>query len=498
MFDLFYVGNDDSYWTDFKSKNPHAQLIKRSSTILIDCAKRSFTKMFWLVDIKSKIMLDCPFDFVPDKWDQSYIHLWQTKYRNEIIHDGTVALIPKTICNGKTSHPSMLPFTGNTKYVEKILSIDEKYEIFVVKQPDPRFKDWFKDFKERFTTARLVELTEDLFVDCSRLCQSEMFWLVPNVIDFNDEWKFDYWAQPYDRQYIHLWPIQLQSLGKDFISDLDTLNIQLWSRELANTCLGNQLITQDMQGHCKIFKQPAGIYTGKYDIFFVSYQEPNADENWKKLLKRFPYSKRIHGIKGIDKAHKECARLSATEMFWTVDGDTIVDDDWDFSYFPPIFDRTYTHVWYSRNPINHLRYGYGAVKLWPKNEVLLYNGSWLDYTTSVGKLKIFDQVIATTHFNSSPFETWKSAFRETTKLLDNIKKNPADIESSTRLKAWARSENKKEKFYHWSDRGAHDALVWHALEEKEINLINNFDYLKQFFIRMYPDMLQHKIKSISF
>ena len=40
-----------------------------------------------------------------------------------------------------------------------------------------------------------------------------------------------------------------------------------------------------------------------YDIVFISYQEPNADENYNKLLKRFPLAKRVHGVKGIHQAH---------------------------------------------------------------------------------------------------------------------------------------------------------------------------------------------------
>ena len=45
-----------------------------------------------------------------------------------------------------------------------------------------------------------------------------------------------------------------------------------------------------------------------YDIVFISYQEPNADENYDKLKERFPLAKRVHGVKGIHQAHIEAAK----------------------------------------------------------------------------------------------------------------------------------------------------------------------------------------------
>ena len=64
-----------------------------------------------------------------------------------------------------------------------------------------------------------------------------------------------------------------------------------------------------------------------YDIVFISYQEPNADENYKRILKRFPQCKRIHGVKGIHQAHIEAAKLCNTPMFWIIDGDADIVED---------------------------------------------------------------------------------------------------------------------------------------------------------------------------
>ena len=36
-----------------------------------------------------------------------------------------------------------------------------------------------------------------------------------------------------------------------------------------------------------------------FDIIFISFDEPNADENWKLLKEIAPHAKRVHGVKGI-------------------------------------------------------------------------------------------------------------------------------------------------------------------------------------------------------
>lgn len=217
-----------------------------------------------------------------------------------------------------------------------------------------------------------------------------------------------------------------------------------------------------------------------YDLFFISYDELNADENWENLNSRFPHAKRLHGIKGISAAHLECAKRSFTKMFWTVDGDTIVDTSWDFSFQPKSWDQKYLHLWYSRNSVNLLEYGYGSVKLWPKKRVIDFNGNWLDFTTSVGDIKLIEDTIATTIFNTSPYETWKSSFRESVKLCENIKIDSTDELSKKRLEIWSSINQNDTPFSEWASKGAVDGINFHQ-DNKTLSLINDFDWLKIFF-----------------
>ena len=47
-------------------------------------------------------------------------------------------------------------------------------------------------------------------------------------------------------------------------------------------------------------------------------------------------------------------------MFWIVDGDAVIEDDFNFDYVAE--DNRAVHVWRSKI-INDLVYGYGGVKL---------------------------------------------------------------------------------------------------------------------------------------
>ena len=69
-----------------------------------------------------------------------------------------------------------------------------------------------------------------------------------------------------------------------------------------------------------------------YDIVFISYEEPNADEVYAELKARFPMAKRVHGVEGIHQAHIAAAKKCFTKMFWVVDGDAKLKNEWQFDY----------------------------------------------------------------------------------------------------------------------------------------------------------------------
>jgi hypothetical protein len=172
-----------------------------------------------------------------------------------------------------------------------------------------------------------------------------------------------------------------------------------------------------------------------YDIVFISYQEPNAEENWARLKYKFPFSKRVHGVKGIHQAHIKAASVSFTDMMWVVDGDAIIVDNFAFDYVP--LDLEYVHVWRSQNAVNGLVYGNGGVKLLPRKKTLNMDLSKPDMTTSIStKFKAVQELSNINSFNTDPFNTWKSAFRECTKLSSAVIDRQKQDETDDRLNAW--------------------------------------------------------------
>src|SRR6185437_5871279 len=176
-----------------------------------------------------------------------------------------------------------------------------------------------------------------------------------------------------------------------------------------------------------------------HDIFFISYSELNAEENWERLINRFPWARRIHGVKGIHESHREAAKQCKTSHFFVVDGDTEILD-FNFKYEPDEYDNWLTHIWYSRNAVNDLEYGYGGIKLFQKWAVNnpYYKSKQVDFSTSVSQYIDWHKEIASiTHFNTDEFSTWRAAFRECTKLSSHIIQGDEDSISEERLSIWS-------------------------------------------------------------
>ena len=218
-----------------------------------------------------------------------------------------------------------------------------------------------------------------------------------------------------------------------------------------------------------------------YDIIFISYNEPNAEENWQALLERFPTAQRIHGVKGIHQAHIEAAKKCWTKMFWIVDADAIVVDDFNFDYVVPEHQQDHVHVWRSQNPINDLVYGYGGIKLFPRKLTIVMDTSKPDMTTSItDKFKAMLQIANITAFNTDPFNTWRSAFRECAKLSSKIIDRQKNDETEKRLEVWCTTGTDR-RFGDYAINGANAGREFGLSNNTDLKLINDFNWLEEQF-----------------
>ena len=218
-----------------------------------------------------------------------------------------------------------------------------------------------------------------------------------------------------------------------------------------------------------------------FDIVFISYQEENAEENWSNLKCRFPAAKRVHGIKGIHSAHKHAANMAFTKMFWVVDGDAEVLPDFNFDIDVSADNYDAVHVCRSINPINGLIYGNGGVKLLPTKLVKEVDVSSTDMTTSISKkFIVIDQVSNITKFNTSSFNTWRSAFRECAKLSSKVIDRQNDNETNYRLHTWCTVGADKE-YGKYAIAGANDGKKFGLNFKNDLSKINDFQWLKEKF-----------------
>lgn len=185
------------------------------------------------------------------------------------------------------------------------------------------------------------------------------------------------------------------------------------------------------------------------DCIFISYDEPNAENNYADLRDKFMWAKRVHGVKGSDECHKEAARQSDTEWFITVDADNLVDIKF-FSLEVEIPDDTVALSWPGVNIINGLRYGNGSIKVWRRDFVLnmktheaaTNSTAQVDFCWEQGYRPMVDSY-SVTYPNATPYQAWRAGFREGVKmsLVDGVLPENKDISklhwhNLHRLKIW--------------------------------------------------------------
>jgi hypothetical protein len=107
------------------------------------------------------------------------------------------------------------------------------------------------------------------------------------------------------------------------------------------------------------------------DFVYISFKEPNKEQNWADVKNKVPWAKRVDGVVGFDSAHKAAAELAETDFFISIDGDNILNERFlletlDFSVTNP----DAVHRWRAVNSVNQLIYGNGGIVGWPKHTCL--------------------------------------------------------------------------------------------------------------------------------
>lgn len=461
IYDIFYISNTSiniDAWNLFSKRFPTARKIENVKSFN-DVKLKSFTKFFWIVWDDLIVADDFIFDYRVPKWDESYIHV----FKNGEYYDG-ISLFAKNLSVSEREFSNR--FYVNKKEIDIQASMPKPYDIFYI--------DTYEEY-----LAAIENATTD------------MFWAVWKEVAVDPEFKFDFKVPKYDQHIPHVF-----KNGKYFDG------ICIFPRTVKVT-------QREFENRFYVEKKEIDVVAStpkSYDMFFMSYNEANADINYQKLLDRFPLAKRVHGVKGIHQAHIKAAELSNTEMFWVVDADAEIVPEFNFEFEQiPYYDRqrrinlTETvHVWTSKNPVNKLKYGYGGVKLFPKQLTLDMDTTKPDMTTSISdKFQVMKQVSNITAFNIDEFSTWRSAFRECAKLSSKSIDRNYDKETEVRLRIWC-AVGKNEPFGLYSIGGALAGYRFGTAnvgDMEELSKINDFDWLFSEYTEWLPSLELHlKIK----
>jgi len=160
------------------------------------------------------------------------------------------------------------------------------------------------------------------------------------------------------------------------------------------------------------------------DFVYISFREPNKEQNWADLKNKVPWAKRVDGVVGFDSAHKAAAELAETDFFISVDGDNIIDE----KFLLETLDWTKTnkkavHRWRGRNNINGLVYGNGGLVGWDKQTCLTMKThenaeteeNKIDFCWGVPHENLHN-CYSTTVINATPQQAFVAGYREGVKM----------------------------------------------------------------------------------
>lgn len=439
MYDILFISNgqsSDTAWEELHTRFPRAQRLENIDSFEI-LKNTSLTRFFYAVWDDIKIAEDFNFDYKIPSWDEQYIHV----FKNGNFYDGVILF-------SKDHHVSKKEFDYRFFSNKKELDI-------IASQPRTFNKFNISSYQE--------------YLDAAKASTTNMFWSIWSDVELTGE--LNYQVPRYNQHITHV-----------FKNDNYFDGVCLFNK--------NNLISEkEFKHRFFIEKKEIDVIISypkplNYEIVFISYGEPNAEENFLKLTKRFPNVKRIDGVKGIHRAHIQAASLVSTQMFYVVDGDAEVFDNFNFDFYVPTFQRDIVHVWQSVNPINNLIYGYGGVKLLPRDKVLSMSTETVDMTLKISdKFKCVPEISNLTRFNTDEFNTWKSAFRECVKLASKPIDENYDEENDRRLKIWC-SVGENQPYGRIAIEGAIEGKKYgyaHIYNHEQLYKINDFDWLKSIY-----------------
>jgi len=218
------------------------------------------------------------------------------------------------------------------------------------------------------------------------------------------------------------------------------------------------------------------------DVIFFSNGEACAESNYEHLLSLNLPNRivRVDGVQGRVASQHAAANASNTPWYFLVNAKLKVRENFDFNWQPNIYKSRRHYIFTATNPVNGLEYGHQAIVANNKKLTLNTVVRGLDYTMD-SPTEVVNVNSGISMYNSSPYDTWRTAFREMIKLCCNT-----DQESIDRGAAWLNTGNGD--FGEYSKLGAKDAIDYYNSVDGDMDklmLSYDWEWLHEFYMKYY-------------
>jgi hypothetical protein len=525
MFDVFYSGTKPNLFAHECQADSveHARQLSR-------------TRYFWWVNYLTDYT-DFDFLWEPVPWQANQKHAWPSQHQS----DGGTMLVPKTggtdvnrnhpVLRRKLSVPILGIDHGNgleittklgTRYISDYLGtlrrllqrVDDKYVwvvssvcdysnfdftwhpsewqrdmLHVFASNEQKFGDTFyihvPSFLQKSQDIKLLEWFDTIHFVENNIVPRQPLPVVKHTYDTHVEAV---------KRHEFLHPLA-QFTVDQAVENIPALN--LWRQQVKQltplspgaSCVlvpreTKTFLNRQLYDYPEINKAHRNTTTDQVqDVIFISNGEPMAEANWNNLVQLCPRARRSDGVNGREAAYKAAAQMSTTPWFFAVFAKTEVLHDFKFDFQPDRLQEPKHYIFHSRNPLNGLEYGAMNINLYNR-QLTLDTVPGLDFTLS--QLHTVVPIVASiSRFNTDPWVTWRSAFREVLKLKLEVDQG-AGPEIQHRLKVWCTRAQGDNADYCLA--GANDALEYYQQvngDYQALKLSFDWAWLQQYYHDKY-------------
>jgi hypothetical protein len=298
------------------------------------------------------------------------------------------------------------------------------------------------------------------------------------VIEYIDSMYNALMENKFDTVYAHF--VRKNAIPKHQIQPTERVSVQLFGDEAFVPRVAKIHLYDKITDYDNLVDHNISIPIEPLDIIFISNGEQCAEENYQHLLKvasKFGNRVvRVDNVNGRVASQHAAANISNTHWYFLVNAKLKVNENFDFHWQPNVYKSRRHYIFTATNALNELEYGHQAIVA--NNKILTLDTvvRGLDFTMD-SKHEVVTINSGIGMYNSSPWDTWRTAFRECIKLC-----YARDNESKERLEVWKTVANGN--FAQYSIQGAQDAVDYFNAVNGDLEMLKlsyEWDWLKTKF-----------------